>query len=300
RETILRIPKFRIPKYLEVVVASQRIPTAVGDLHVESDGAGPPAVLWHSLFVDSTSFELLRPLLAHRRSLIVIDGPGHGRSGASPGPFTLADCARAAVVVLDRRGISGPVDWVGNAWGGHVGLTLAADAPQRIRSLVTIGTPVQAISASERLRQIYPLVALYRVVGPIGFTTRALTDALLGAQAVTAQPELARRVIDAFRRADRRGMFTAMCSAMLRRKAFTRLGEVAAPTLMIAGRDDPTWNVAMAAAAVAQMPVATSMPSGGAGHVAPLLLNPDFLGRVIAEFWAAPAEHIRSHASAGT
>src|ERR1035437_1901756 len=41
------------------------VPTRLGDLRVEVCSAGPPAVLWHSLFVDSTTWERVRgPLSA--------------------------------------------------------------------------------------------------------------------------------------------------------------------------------------------------------------------------------------------
>lgn len=35
---------------------STSVATQVGQLHVESIGTGPTAVLWHSLFVDSRSW----------------------------------------------------------------------------------------------------------------------------------------------------------------------------------------------------------------------------------------------------
>ena len=44
-------------------------------------------------------------------------------------PFTLDDCVGAAVDVLDQLGIDEPVDWLGNAWGGHVGILFAAAHP---------------------------------------------------------------------------------------------------------------------------------------------------------------------------
>lgn len=50
----------------------------------------------------------------------------------------------AAVTVLDALGLQEPVDWVGNAWGGHVGVVFAAVHAQRCRSLVVIGAPISA------------------------------------------------------------------------------------------------------------------------------------------------------------
>jgi pimeloyl-ACP methyl ester carboxylesterase len=72
----------------------------------------------------------------------------------------------AAGQVLDQLAIGGAVDWVGNAWGGHVGLRFATDRPAQCRSLITLGTPVAALSRSERLRT-YPLLVVYGVLGPI-------------------------------------------------------------------------------------------------------------------------------------
>jgi pimeloyl-ACP methyl ester carboxylesterase len=53
----------------------------------------------------------------------------------------MEECAAAAATVLDVLGISGPVDWVGNAWAGHVGVIFAPTSPARCRTLVT-GHPV--------------------------------------------------------------------------------------------------------------------------------------------------------------
>lgn len=105
----------------------------------------------------------------------MIDGPGHGPSRPPGALFTGTACARAAARVLEHLGITDPVDWVGCAWGGHVGLEIAADEPHRIRTLTIIGTPVQALSISERLAQAYPLLALYRLAGPIAPTRNAPT-----------------------------------------------------------------------------------------------------------------------------
>src|SRR5690348_2481169 len=191
------------------------VATRLGRLHVEVDGSGPPAVLWHSLFVDSTSWSRLRPRLAQMRSLILIDGPGHGPNPAAPGPFTLANCAAAALEVLDALTVSGPVDWLGNAWGGHVGLCFAATYPDACRSLLTIATPVDALPPADR-RAVRLVYLLHRVAGPRPVAA-PLTDALLGATLRKADPEATATVRTAFIRADRRGMREAIRSISLNR-----------------------------------------------------------------------------------
>jgi len=45
------------------------VATRLGPLRVQTVGSGPPAVLWHSLFVDSTTWNLLVAPLAAERGL---------------------------------------------------------------------------------------------------------------------------------------------------------------------------------------------------------------------------------------
>jgi pimeloyl-ACP methyl ester carboxylesterase len=78
----------------------------------------PPAVLWHSLWVDSRSWGPLVDAFAAHRCVVTIDGPGYGRSSPIRRDFTLDECAQTAGEVLDQLGITEPVDWVGNARAG--------------------------------------------------------------------------------------------------------------------------------------------------------------------------------------
>ena len=113
-------------------MSEHMIETRVGRLRVEVIGdRGPTALLWHSLFVDERSWDRMLPRLVARRRLVVVTGPGHGVSTDPGRRYTLDDCAEAAVQVLDALSVREPVDWVGNAWGGHVGLLFAAEWPER-------------------------------------------------------------------------------------------------------------------------------------------------------------------------
>ncbi|MGH3633150.1 alpha/beta fold hydrolase [Mycobacterium sp.] len=263
------------------------VSTSLGRLHVRRGGAGPTAVLWHSLFVDSRSWGPVLDALASRRTVVAIDGPSHGRSEPVRRDFTFDECTHAAGQALDRLGIAEPVDWVGNAWGGHVGILLAAAQPQRIRTLTTIGTPVPGLSTRFRWTKAWPLVALYRLAGPTRFLCNALSNALLGPEAVAAQPGQAAVVIDAFRRADRRGMLHAMRSMMLHRPSLAdRLPRITAPTLMLAARDDDEgWPPGEAEAACATMPNARTATVAGTGRVAPLVLDADRTVQSVVGFW---------------
>jgi pimeloyl-ACP methyl ester carboxylesterase len=258
------------------------LPTRLGPLNVEVTGEGPPAVLWHSLFVDSTSWTRLRPRLATRRRLILVDGPGHGPNPRPAGPFTLEDCAAAATDVLDHLEIVEPVDWLGNAWGGHTGVAFAAAHPARCRSLLAIASPIHALSPAER-RRVRLAHVLHRLAGP-GPIAPIMADTLLGREFRSRDPEAGRVVVEAFRRADRAGMRTAIQSISLRRSDLTdRLADVKAPALMVTGRDDAMCPPGDTAAWAARMPSGASRVVAGAGHLAPLF-NPG-TADLILDFW---------------
>lgn len=151
------------------------IDTEVGRLAVYDQGSGAATFLWHSLYVDHASLDGLVAELGDRRCLRV-DGPGHG---ASPGPgrrYQLADCVRAAFQVLDALGVS-EVDWVGNAWGGHVGVAAALAAPSRIKSLAVIGSPMEALPKKMRVETRLLLAMLS--VGLGGTAANLLANVML-------------------------------------------------------------------------------------------------------------------------
>lgn len=136
------------------------------------------------------------------------------------------------------------MDWVGNAWGGHVGIQLAAHRPDRVRTLTTIGTPAHPLRFTERWTKVWPLVQLYRVTGPNALLLKPLSGALVGPESISAAPDLAAEVMSAFTAADKSAMFHAMRSMMLDRPDMSAdMARLAVPTLLIAGREDSTgWR----------------------------------------------------------
>lgn len=270
-----------------MTVRTDAIPTVVGRLHVTVAGEGPPTVLWHSLFLDTRSWCGLQDHLAGQRTVVTIDGPSHGQSEPIARGFTFADCVTAAEQVLDALGITGPVDWVGNAWGGHVGIQLATHRPARIRTLTTIGTPAHGLRPLERWAMIWPLVQVYRAIGPAKLLLRPLSDGLIGSESAAAQPALAADVMSAFTGADRPSMFRAMRSMMLHRPDMSAdMARVTVPTLLIVPRDDTTgWQPADARKVAATMANATVVEAAGSGHSSPLLIDRATVEKALADFW---------------
>lgn len=273
-------------------MVTELVVTDLGGLFVQRMGAGSPVVLWHSLFLDSRSWCGLPEEIARNHTVYVIDGPSHGRSEPVGRDFTFDECVSAATQVLDALSLDGAVDWVGNAWGGHIGIQLAVHHPNRIRTLTTIGTPAHSLRTGERLTKAWPLVNLYRLTGPHPLLLKPLSDALVGRESFEAAPDLAKAVMSGFTNAQKEAMFHAMRSMMLNRPDMTAdMARITAPTLLIAGRDDITgWRPADAQAVADTMVDATVIGAAGSGHSSPLLIDRDLVLRSITEFWRADAK----------
>ncbi|MEN4447215.1 alpha/beta fold hydrolase [Mycobacterium sp. SM3041] len=263
------------------------VPTSLGDLRVRRTGTGPPAVLWHSLWVDSRSWGPLVDILATQRQVVTIDGPGYGTSSPIHRDFSLGECASAAGEVLDALGL-GAADWVGNAWGGHVGIMLAATEPHRLRSLTTIAAPVLPVSRRQRWTQTYPLAAAYRLLGPNPLLTKILFDVLLGGADI-ARTQHAAELKAAFRAMDHESARRTIRYMHSWQSLAGQLATVTVPTLLMTGDlGDQHWSPADARAAADTMPHARVVPLTGSGHVGPLLVDTDAIAAAVTDFWQSP------------
>jgi len=269
-------------------IASQLVPTSLGSLNVRVTGAGPAALLWHGMFVDGTSWERVAPRLAACRTLVILDGPAHGCSDPLTSTASLSDCAAVAVELLDALRIAGPVDWVGNAWGGHVGMVTALQHPERIRSLVAVSAPPSPISQSlrRRITLLRPLLSTIGYRGP-------LLGAVLASQLTAASaddPATRELAVASFRRPRRDGIARAIRSFILNREDLMgSLPDLAPPTLFIATDDRGEFTPDDAAKAAGAAQRGDWAVARGARALVPLE-QPGWLAREILDFWERGAD----------
>lgn len=110
-------------------------------LHVEIEGpeTAPVLMLSNSLGVDLSMWEPQIGPLAKQFRVVRYDRRGHGRSGVTPGPYSMEQLARDDLAIMDALGLE-RVNFCGISMGGMVGQWLGAFAPERLNRLVLANT----------------------------------------------------------------------------------------------------------------------------------------------------------------
>jgi pimeloyl-ACP methyl ester carboxylesterase len=104
-----------------------------------------PALLLHDVGLANLAFaEVIGCAAAAGRRAIAPDLPPFGASSRARFGSSLASHAARVLGLLDVLRVE-RVDVVGHGWGGLVGRALAARAPGRVRSLLTLDTPLLAL-----------------------------------------------------------------------------------------------------------------------------------------------------------
>jgi pimeloyl-ACP methyl ester carboxylesterase len=231
----------------------ERIATKLGPLHVERHGRGPAVICWPSLFCDVRTLRPLVDELARDHRLLLVDGPGHGGSGGPTRPFTMEDCADAAMTVLDDEGIARAA-WIGSAWGGHVGAVAAIRHPDRLLGLAVMNSPMAAWTGRPRALNAFVYWTL-RALGRPRALVRSVAEAMIAPARRAERPELVEPIVDCMLVSPRAPFLAAVRSAMLDRPSLVpRLGGIRVPTLFVTGENDPLFPVDAARAQAASIP----------------------------------------------
>jgi len=100
-------------------------------------GSGPPLLFVHGLGSNLSLWRETMDAFEDSHRVLALDLPGYGLSGKEGVPGTVFFFANVVTEFLDERGVD-EVTYVGVSMGGQVGLTLALEAPERVRRLVLV------------------------------------------------------------------------------------------------------------------------------------------------------------------
>ena len=114
------------------------------DLYVEEFGSGSETVIFtHALFFSGRMYRRQIEHIAERYRCITVDWRGMGRSSKPLGGYDVDNLCNDILGVASALGHDS-FHWVGMSVGGVVGIRIAAQQPERIRSLAIGGASAEA------------------------------------------------------------------------------------------------------------------------------------------------------------
>jgi 3-oxoadipate enol-lactonase len=208
------------------------------DIAYRFDGPQDGRVLLvaNSLMANGSMWDWNVPALADRYRVLRYDKRGHGKSGVTPGPYSIAQLADDAVGLLDALKIE-KVHFMGLSIGGMIGQQLGARYPERILSLSLCNT------ASEMPpRSLWE--DRFQTARSQGLT--GLVDGTIGRWFTAPFVERAPQDIEKVRQmilATNVEGYIGCGSAVRDMAQSTMLLKIKAPTLVLSGRHDPACTV---------------------------------------------------------
>ena len=249
-------------------------------LHVRCDGerGRPTVLLSNSLGTELSMWDAQAAILATRFHVVRYDTRGHGASEATPGPYSIAQLGADALALLDHLDIA-RAHFVGLSMGGVIGQWLGIHAPERLHRLVLANTAPRIGTAEGWRARAAAVRASGMAEIAAGSPGRWFTPGF-----VARQPVVVGTLQKTVRGLDPEG-YAACCEALAANDLRRDVGRIAAPTLVIAGAEDPVTNVADGEALAAGVEGATlvTLPASHLSNIE----APDRFTQAVAAFLAA-------------
>ena len=241
----------------------------------------PLLVLLGSLGTSREVWDGQIPAFRNWFRVLRVELPGHDGARAPKGPYTVEGLGRRVVSVLDTLGASRAL-FAGLSLGGLIAMWLAAEHPERVERLaVCCSAPRFGPSAMwvERAEQVRATGTAPLVQAALG---RWFTPAFL-----TERPDVASRYGAVLSGVDPEG-YASCCDALATADVTADLGRVQAPTLVLAGAEDPVVPPESATATMKAVRGSSLCVLAGAAHLANVE-QPDTFNRVVLDHLAGPA-----------
>lgn len=240
----------------------------------EGDPTGSPLVLSSSLGTTRAMWDPTMPALREFR-VIRFDHLGHGESDVPGGPYSMEQLGGAVLGLLDSLEIE-RASYGGLSLGGALGQWLAINAPDRIDRLALLCTAAHFPTPETWAER----ATLVREQG-CGAVAEMAMGRWFTADFNATRPDDIAYWTEMVAGTPAEG-YAGCCEALASYDVRDRLGEITAPTLALAGADDPSTTPDSLQAIVDGVPDGRLVVIDHAAHLANVE-QPDEVGRVLAD-----------------
>jgi 3-oxoadipate enol-lactonase len=214
-------------------------------LYWDERGRGEPVLLIMGLGYPSSLWHRSRPVLSQRFRTLAFDNRGVGLSDVPPGPYSIATMASDAAAVLDAANIS-CAHVFGVSMGGMIAQEFALQYPERTCSLILGCTSPGGPSAVRAERKVADILMARGM--SLDQARQAMLpyiyDAATSREKIEEDLNLRRRWLPSAEG------YTAQLQGILAWEGYSRIAQIAAPTLVLHGKSDalvPSGNAELIA-----------------------------------------------------
>jgi 3-oxoadipate enol-lactonase len=258
-------------------------------IYWDEQGSGDPLLLIMGLSYASNMWHRTRPFLAQSFRTIAFDNRGIGGSDVPPGIYPIAGMASDAAAVLDAAGVTS-AHVFGVSMGGMIAQEFALQYPRRVRSLIlgctNAGGPHVVRAAPEVLQ----------ILTRQGMTPQESSEAMIPFiyDAATPRARIDEDMALRMKWYPTLQGYMGQLQGIIQWEAYSRIAQIAAPTLIIHGETDQLIPVANAPLIAGRIAGAKLALIPRASHIFETD-QPGVAIRVITEFLAA--QQARAHQS---
>jgi len=209
-------------------------------LAYDDTGSGPPVVLLHGYPFNRSLWQDQVEALRDKYRVITPDLRGFGDSDSTDGSATMSRMAKDVAELLDALEISSATIG-GLSMGGYVVLAFYKQFASRVSGLVLADSRPQ--SDTEENKQVREKQAQQVMSEGMAGIADAMLPKLLTSETVSRRPEVVKRVRDMMIKTKRAGAAAALLGMAAREDQTSLLSQIAVPTLILVGREDPITPV---------------------------------------------------------
>ena len=258
-------------------------------VYAEQAGDGEPVVLLHGFGASSYSWRMVMPELADQYRVVAIDLYGFGWTERPEDgrPFTRDDQVDLVLGVMDAQGIDS-AHIVGHSYGGAIAMALAADHPERVKSMVLVDSA--AVDYPMLRRKWFAGVSFFNWIYVRGLALRTGTAERVFERAYYDEGLVTEELVEAYLERLRvegaarafRSLSRPLPSSQRPREV--RYEDLAVPTLVLWGAQDQVVTAEVGRFHADLVPDCRFVAIEGAGH-SPMEEKPvEFVEEVVAFF----------------